>query len=210
MRKYCNGSEIGRRTRAASRTGFALLWLFQTLALGAEGAISREYEIKAAFLFNFTRFMEWPVESFADPASPIVIGVIGTDPFGAELASVVQGRRVNGRALVARYISTEEDARAAHLLFVGLTREEDLARLMRAIEGFPVMTVGESAEFAAHGGTITFVRRGDKLRFEINTASAARAHVRISAQLEKLATVVRRSTPIREGACCAMSPSGAN
>jgi hypothetical protein len=210
MPNCCNGSETGRRARVASRAGFALLCLFQTLAMGAEGAISREYEIKAAFLFNFTRFIEWPMESFADPASPIVIGVIGNDPFGAALANIVQGRRVNGRAIVARSISSDEDARATHLLFVGLTREEDVARLMQTLAGFPVMTVGETAEFAAEGGAITFVRQGDKVRFEINTASAARAHVRISAQLEKLATAVRGSTPVREGACCAMSPSGAN
>ena len=199
-----------RRAKVASRVGVALLCLFQSMTPHAAPAISREYEIKAAFLFHFTRFMDWPAESFTDRTSPIVIGVIGDDPFGAELASIAEGRRVNGRPIVARYITSEEDARDTHLLFVGLTREVDVARLMQAIVGFPVMTVGESAEFAAQGGAITFVRQDDKVRFEINTASAARAHVRISAQLEKLAVAHRTTTTFMEGACCAMSLFGAN
>ena len=187
-----------------------LLCLLRAPVAGADGPISREYEIKAAFLFNFTRFIEWPSQSFADATSPIVIGVIGADPFGAQLANIVQGRRVNGRAIVARYVTREDEARATHLLFVGLTKDEDIARLLRALSGYPVTTVGESPAFTAQGGAITLVLQGNKVRFEINAAAAARAHVRISAQLEKLATVVRRITPVEGEACCATSRSGAN
>jgi hypothetical protein len=187
-----------------------VLCLLRAFAAHADGPVSHEYEIKAAFLFNFTRFIEWPSRSFTDATSPIVIGVIGADPFGVALANVVQGRRVNGRAIVARYVTSEDEARTTHLLFVGLTNGEDIARLMRALSGYPVTTVGESAAFAAQGGTITFVLRGDKVRFEINAAVAEQAHVRISAQLEKLATVVRRFAPAEGGACCVTFRSGEN
>ena len=192
----------------ARRIGVGLLCLARALSACADGAISHEYEIKAAFLFNFTRFIEWPSESFTDPTGPIVIGVIGDDPFGAELANAVKNRRVNGRSIVARSISSAEDARATHLLFVGMTRPEDLARLMRVLSGYPVMTVGESAAFTALGGTITFVVQDNKVRFQINAESAEQVHVRISAQLEKLATTVHRASQAREGGCCVTSRSG--
>ena len=192
----------------ARRIGVGLLCLARALSACADGAISHEYEIKAAFLFNFTRFIEWPSESFTDPAGPIVIGVIGDDPFGVELANAVKNRRVNGRSIVARYISSDEDARATHLLFVGMTRPEDLARLMRVLSGYPVTTVGESAAFTALGGTITFVVQDNKVRFQINAESAEQVHVRISAQLEKLATTVHRASQAREGGCCVTSRSG--
>jgi hypothetical protein len=202
-----------KHSKLARCAAVGLLCLTRAFAAGADSAdsaVSHEYEIKAAFLFNFTRFIEWPSFSFADAASPIVIGVIGTDPFGGTLPSIVQGRRVNGRPIVARHVTRDEEARTTHLLFVGLTKEEDIARLMRALSGYPVTTVGESPAFAAQGGTITFVLQGDKVRFEINAATAAQAHVRISAQLEKLATVVRRTLPAEGGACCATSRSGEN
>ena len=199
-----------KHSKLARCAAVGLLCLTRAFAAGADSGVSHEYEIKAAFLFNFTRFIEWPSFSFADAASPIVIGVIGTDPFGGALASIVQGRRVNGRPIVARYVTRDEEARATHLLFVGLTKEEDIARLMRALSGYPVTTVGESPAFAAQGGTITFVLQGDKVRFEINAAAAAQTHVRISAQLEKLATVVRRTLPAEGGACCATFRSGEN
>lgn len=199
-----------RRSPAAWHAGCGVLILLQALTAHASAAISREYEIKAAFLFNFTRFIEWPGESFANATSPIVIGVIGSDPFGPELAGILQGRLVNGRAIVARTVTSPEEARTTHLLFVGLTRTEDIARLMQTLAGSRVLTVGESPGFAALGGTITFVLQGDKVRFEINPEAAERAHVRISAQLEKLATVVHRTALAGEGTCCATSPSAAN
>ena len=190
--------------------GIGVLCLMGAFDADGRGALSREYEIKAAFLFNFARFIEWPPNSFADAQSPIVIGVIGDDPFGPALANAVKGRRVNGRAIEARPVHNHEEARTAHLLFVGLGRDEELAGLMRALSGHPVATVGESAGFAARGGTIAFVLREDKVRFEINAAAAAQARVRISAQLEKLATIVHNAGLAKEGACCATSRSGEN
>jgi hypothetical protein len=211
--------ESAHRRKSApfiSCLGAGLLCLAHTVTATADDAISHEYRIKAAFLFNFTRFIEWPRASFPDAGAaapaPIVIGVIGDDPFGEELAKVLKGRRVNGRPIIARSIVDEVDARATHLLFVGLSGHAEVAGLMQALRGYPVATVGESAAFAVGGGTITFVLRDDKVRFEIDSDSADRAGVRISAQLEKLATVVRAARRLEEGTCerCVTSRSGAN
>jgi hypothetical protein len=194
------------------RLGVGLLCLTRAVSSVAADGISLEYQIKAAFLFNFTRFIGWPAESFADSASPIVIGVTGENPFGAELANVLKGRRVNGRPIVVRSVTNSDDARTTHLLFVGATEPSELAQLMRSLQGHPVMTVGESAAFASEGGMIKFVLRGDKVRFEINASAAEQSRLRVSAHLEKLATVVHGSTRHEEGSCarCVTSRSGEN
>lgn len=157
---------------------------------GADADVSKEYQVKAAFLYNFTKFVEWPRERFADATSPIVIGVLGRNPFGDVLGKIVQGRTVNGRALQVRLIARADELAAVHLLFVPAGEEDRLPAA--AWQNAAVVAVGESADFAAHGGTIIFTREADKVCFAINLASAGRAGLKISAQLLKLATDVRR------------------
>jgi hypothetical protein len=158
----------------------------------ASGGPAREYEIKAAFLYNFTKFIEWPAHSFADAGAPIVIGVLGDSPCTEALQRLVKDRKVNGRAIVVRRIASGQEAQATHLLFVGSEQEAQFAGLQPAIELLPILTVGETPGFPILGGAIEFVPQGDKLRFEINIGVAERAGLKISAQLQKLATVIRR------------------
>lgn len=160
---------------------------------GAAAAPDREYELKAAFLYSFTKFVDWPVATFADAGAPIVIGVLGDSPCAQALVRLVKDRRVNGRTIVVRPIASAEEAKVTQLLFVGSAQDAQFAVLKLAIESLPVLTVGESARFATLGGAIDFVPQGDKIRFEINIGAAERAGLKISAQLQKLATVVRRS-----------------
>lgn len=160
-------------------------------APGAE-PVSKEYQIKAAFLYNFANFVQWPEQSFADADSPIVIGVLGSSPFGTELDKAIRGRSINGHRLVAIVVQTPAAARQAHLLFVAVTEDSKLDELKAALGGAPVLTVGEAPAFARQGGMITFVLRSDKLRFEINVGTAQKAGLKISAQLQKLATEIRR------------------
>jgi hypothetical protein len=157
-------------------------------ARGADAEVSKEYQIKAAILYNFLKFVEWPRESFAEAASPIVIGVLGENPFGGELEKLVLGRKVNGRDIVVKRISSVAEASSVQLLFV--TVFDDSARSILRTSG--VLTVGESAQFAAGGGIINFTLVEDKVRFEINLAGGEQAGLKISSQLLKLATVVRR------------------
>ena len=169
-----------------------LLFLGGSASIGADSPISKEYKLKAAFIYNFAGFVQWPAESFASADSPIVIGVFGTNPFGAELEMAVNGRKINGRKIVVMLVQTAAAARQAHLLFVSAAQDSRLDELIGMLKGIPVLTVGESDSFSRQGGMITFTRKDDKLRFEINLDSAQRAGLKISAQLQKLATEIRK------------------
>lgn len=160
---------------------------------GADATDTREYQIKAAFLYNFTRFVEWPASSFADAGSPIVIGAYCADPFGAVLKAIVKGRTVNGRGIVARKLDTVELATSAHVVFVCAAKDTEFAHIESVVDGRPVLTVGETDAFAEAAGIIRFVLDEEKVRFEINMAAAERAGLKVSAQLQKLATAVRRA-----------------
>jgi hypothetical protein len=160
---------------------------------GAAAAPAREYEIKAAFLYNFTKFVDWPAQSFANADTPIVIGVLGDSPCVQALERLVKDRKVNGRPIVVRRIASAAEAKVTQMLFVGSAQEEQFAGMEPAIASLPVLTVGESPGFATLGGAIDFVPQGDNIRFEINIGVAERAGLKISAQLQKLATAVRRS-----------------
>jgi len=172
----------------------ALMWAAPSNAgAAAAAAPARECEIKAAFLYNFTKFVDWPAQSFANADAPIVIGVLGDSPCAEALERLVKDRKVNGRTIVVRRIASAEQAKVTQLLFVGSAQEAQFAGLEPAIESLPVLTVGESPGFATLGGAIDFVPQGDKIRFEINIDAAEHAGLKISAQLQKLATVVHRS-----------------
>jgi hypothetical protein len=153
----------------------------------------REYEIKAAFIYNFTKFIEWPARSFPDAHSPFVIGVLGDSPCLPALEQLVKDRKVNGRPIAVRKVGSAQELGMLQILFVGSGQESELGALSHELAGAPILTVGESDTFPAAGGTIDFVRQDDKVRFEINLHSAERAGLKISAQLLKLATAVREA-----------------
>jgi len=163
-------------------------------AEAAEASVSKEYQIKAAFLYNFTKFVEWPDSAFADAKSPIVIGVLGPNPFGDELAKAVEGRKVNGRDLIVQTAEKIDDVKGVHVLFISATEDQKLAGHLAALKGKPVLIVGETELFGKNGGIITFTLEGDKVRFEINMETAGGAGLKISAQLQKLAKTVRRKS----------------
>jgi hypothetical protein len=160
----------------------------------AQAEVTKEYQIKAAFLYNFTKFVEWPSGRFANDTAPIVIGVFGDDPFGGELEKVVRDRKVNGRCISIVTLRSLSEAGAVHVLFVPAG---DAKRFVAAADPAMftgVLTVGESEPFAAAPGMVRFTTANDKVRFEINADVADRAGLKISAQLQKLATVVRRKS----------------
>lgn len=182
-----------QRARWLRRSFGAGLLLIAALGAGSlRGEVSKEYQLKAAFLYNFTKFVEWPAQRFNEAAAPIVIGVVGTNPFGDELEKIVRGRKVNGRDIVIAQFPSVEEAKVAHAVFVSAGEakrsRKDLDALLRA----GVLVVGDAAESAALGSVITFVMVEDKVRFEINLVSADQAGLTISSQLLKLATQVRR------------------
>jgi hypothetical protein len=173
--------------------------LLLTLVAGIAGADPeapriKSSELKAAFVYNFTKFVEWPAGSLPDAGAPMTIGVLGGDSsILAELRSIVENREVNGRSIVVRLIADPADVQDVQLLFVGVGHDAEFLALRATLDGRPVLTVGDSPAFVDAGGAIAFVEHGTKLRFEINMASAERARLKVSAQLQELAVAVRRT-----------------
>ena len=150
---------------------------------------SLEYRVKAAYLYNFVQFVEWPPPA---ETGPLTICVAGRNPFGPALANTIRGESVNGRPLTVRVIL--EPQGDCDVVFV--PDGAATAAYLRAARGTPQLTVGEHDDFLAQGGIINFIREQGKIRFEINTEAAAKADLRISSRLLRLARNAEpRSTP---------------
>lgn len=177
--------------RCVCRLSFGLLLSLPVSAMSAE--VAKEYQIKAAFLYNFAKFVEWPAQSSATTERPIVIGVLATNPFGDELKNIVHGRRINGRSLTVKVVRSPAEAVAVDLLFIPDGQEKLWDIMKDKLSHAGVLTVGESHHFLSLGGIIGFVLEGEKVRFSINLAAASESGLKISAQLLKLATSVSGS-----------------
>ena len=149
-----------------------------------------EYEIKAAFLYNFAAFVEWPPTAFADKDSPFVVGVIGDDPFGPALEKTFRGKSVAGRPITVKRSRNVKELGACHLAFLPGGSPERSAKALESLKGTSTLTVGEHAGFAAMGGCLNFFVDGKKVRFEYNPAAAKRAQLQVSSKLLRLARVV--------------------
>jgi len=156
----------------------------------APAQVAKEYQIKAAYLYNFAKFVEWPARRFANDQSPLIIGFLGKDPVGAELETIARDHKINGRRIVIKQVETAAEAGGVHLLFFADGAGRRVAETLAALKGAAVLTVGESDAFIATGGMINFVHEADKVRFEINAEAAGSAGLKISAQLLKLARPV--------------------
>jgi hypothetical protein len=173
-----------------------LAWvLAAACGLGAAGSRAEdaplEYQVKAAFLYNFAKFVEWPEGSFAKTGDPIVIGVLGDNPFGRTLDNSVAGKTVDERPLMVRYFSSADKIEPCHILYVSLSERRRLGTVIEALKNKHTLTVGETNDFTAGGGIIGFTLEEGKVRFEINSAASQRAGLKISSKLLKLATTVR-------------------
>jgi hypothetical protein len=154
------------------------------------GPVAGEYEVKAAFLYNFARFVEWPSAALPAATTPLTLCVLGDDPFGADLDRAVDGKDVNGHPLVVKRLKEFEDAVHCHIVFIATS---DRTRLLRSLDGLrhaSVLTVGETDDFLQLGGIINFDIRDNRVRFGINVAAATRAGIKISSKLLRLAESV--------------------
>ena len=158
----------------------------------APGALS-EYQVKAAYLYYFSTYVDWPPESFSRTGEPLVVGVLGADPFGAILDDTLRGKTTNTRKLVVKRFQNIKEARDSHILFISTSERDRLPSILKALEGAAVLTVGELDQFASRGGQIAFRMEDKKVRFDINVAAVERARLKISAQLMKLGRIVEGS-----------------
>ena len=149
-----------------------------------------EYEVKAAFLYNFARFVEWPAEARHDPGTPFVIAVLGHDPFGAVLDETVAGKTVGGRPIEVRRVARADEARDAQIVFVAPSERANMVAILKALGRPGILTVGDTDGFASQGGAINFTLQSRRVRFEINPTAAEQARLKMSSQLLKLATLV--------------------
>lgn len=179
------GVETPRRTVALA---ILLLAVLTGGASAQEGA--GEYEVKAAFLYNFAKFVEWPGNAFGSPTDPLVLCVYGDDPFGESLDAVIQGERVGGRRLVVHRTREIPQLRGCHVVFLSQRARERYPEVLGSLRGRSVLTVGEGDGFLTDGGMIRFVLEQNRVRFEINLDAAERNRLKLSSQLLRLARAV--------------------
>jgi len=146
-----------------------------------------EYQIKAVFLFHFAAFVDWPTNAFPTEDSPMVIGIIGDDPFGAYLDEVVRGEKVNDRALVVQRYRNMDEVKTCHILFISRSGAGRPAQIISQLRDRSILTVGETEDFTRQGGMIRFVVEKNKLRLKINTEAAKTANLTIRSKLLRLA-----------------------
>lgn len=151
---------------------------------------ANEYQVKAAFLYNFAKFVEWPPQAFASPTEPIVIGIAGRDPFGDLLVETTRGERVNGRAIEIRHFGPRDPIRGCHVLFLGTMERRKLTDLLAQVQGKSVLTVSDADDFAAIGGVIRLTKDDYRVGLEISLQAAEQANLRISSRLLSLAKLI--------------------
>jgi hypothetical protein len=166
--------------------------LIGALRAGAEGNEFPEYKLKAAFLYNFAKFVTWPSESFASTNAPLVIGVLGQSPFGDFLEETVRGKSVNGRPFKVRFFGRNDNFAECHILFVSNAERDRLPAIMEALQKRPVLTVGENEAFIKSGGMVNFVLRSQAVRFEMCIDSTAESKLVVSSKLSGVGTIVKR------------------
>lgn len=165
------------------------------LPLAVPAQTASEREVKAAMLYSFTKFAEWPASSLADPKAPVSICVLGRDPFGSALDQVVADRTVAGRPLQVQRAQKPAELKACQVLFISSSERKKLEEVLQATPPTGVLTVSDMDQFTRAGGMVGFVMEDNKVRFEVNRQAAERAKLRISARLLKLARDVRHDTP---------------
>jgi YfiR/HmsC-like len=160
------------------------------LPLGSQVRSASEYELKAAFLFNFAKFVDWPTGTFADPDDPFRVCVWGSDSFAAVVEQVVRGKKVKEHPFRVETVHKPDQTKGCQILFISAIENRPPEQLLQGSDGLGILTVGEREDFAREGGMINFVMQQNRLGLEINPDAADRQGVKISAKLLSLARIV--------------------
>ncbi len=168
--------------------GLPLIWLLLSQPVSAQ--TTREFQVKAVFLFNFARFTQWPPDAFPKTNSPVVIGVLGTDPFGSFLPDTVRDERVNGRLLAVERYQTLEEIETCHILYIGQSEAGRLDEILTALKGKPILTVTDIEGAATRGAVVRFVNERNRVRFRVNLETAHALRLNLSSKLLRAAEIV--------------------
>lgn len=157
---------------------------------------TKEYKLKAVFLFNFTQFVEWPASAFPSAGAPFVIGIVGDDPFGMAIEDVVTNERVGSHPLVVQRYHEAKDVKPCHILFIN-AKDADKAREMLSVAGSHTLTVSDAEGFVKMGGMIRFVTENNRIRLQIYPDAAKSAELQVSSKLLRVAEIYDPKLPPR-------------
>lgn len=180
--------------RKERKSIFSLGWIAILSLTCAAGAVEQaeEYQVKAAFLYNFAKFVEWPDKSFPKPSDPIVICILGQNPFEDHLGALTRGKTWEGRAFAVNLIPDLPLKSRCQILFVNSSERQRFRSMATNLTGSGILTVGETPGFIDDGGIINFKVEDGKIRFEINLEAAEHAQLKLSSKLLSLAQIVKR------------------
>ncbi len=182
---------------------FGLLWwgvsglLLMGPGVSAQSQPSKEYQVKAVFLFNFAQFVEWPTTAFATRTSPLVIGILGEDPFGSYLDETIRGELVSYRLLEVQRYRRVDEIKTCHILFVSESEASHLEAILAALKNRSILVVGDTDDFTQRGGMIRLATAQNKIRLMINVNAAKTGDFTISSKLLRSAELVTSAQPGR-------------
>lgn len=193
----CESAQTGGGGRRC-RTLVVMLSVLALLAVGrawaAEPASVGEHQLKAALLPKLAMFIQWPAKAFSAARGPLVIGVLGENPFGQHLEELARGRVVGGHPLSVQMCRDPQEAARCHVVFISGRDAKNMEETLRLLAGTPVLTVSDAPNFASQGGMVNLVVVNQKLRLEVNPEAILSAELRIDPQLLQLAKVVKTSS----------------
>lgn len=182
---------VAARLAFVSQVGFAILAAAIPLAFAGNGAQrASEYAVKAAFVYDFSKFVTWPDRAFKSPDSPVSICVLGDNPFGGALDRIVAGKTVSGRTFRVLYPASAVEARTCQIVFISRSEQQQLKAILSELAASSALTIGDAAGYAAQGVMINLFLKDDRVRFEINDEAAQKAGIDISSKLLSLARLV--------------------
>jgi hypothetical protein len=186
---------LTRTGSSALRCVASALLLFAATPMSAQTVRASASDVQAVFLFNFAQFVEWPSDAFANAKAPLVIGILGEDPFGSVLDETVRGETVRGRAFKIRRFRRVDDVKDCHILFISKSSGSRLADVLAAVKGRPILTVSNSDDFEEEGGIIRFVIEQSKIRLSIDLEAAQATRLTLSSKLLRSAAILPSQRP---------------
>jgi hypothetical protein len=186
--------QVFARGRVARMLAAFLVFVFASFSTTAQSSVSTEYRVKANFLAMVPSFIDWPEDAFSSAQAPILVCVLGEFSFGINLARAVQGVTPHGRRVEIQLKHKDRELQGCHVLFVSRSEEKRYEKILQAVQGADVLTVGETPDFLKAGGALSFSFERERLQFEVNLLAANSAHLKISSRLLVLAKQVRNNS----------------
>ncbi|MEP7320581.1 MAG: YfiR family protein [Saprospiraceae bacterium] len=181
---------IPNRKRLINKFYQSLFFIFlMSGGLRAQPTVPPEFRVKAVFVYNFTQFIDWPKDAFEFDEEPLIIGVLGDNPFGTNLEEAVKGERVGTHPIQVRYFKDIADLSKCHILYINLNQPDAVKRAINSLAGHSTLTIQDMEEFPQWGGMIRFFINESKINLVINTTAAKAAKLRISSKLLKVAKI---------------------